>query len=94
MPVFSDLACAIADAARVISDFRVMGDQRELLGHVASVATAWLAQKETAGGGDRRRLAQGHHRQLTVNGPRGQLRRPERAGARARVHCRRAPRVH
>ena len=28
--VFSDLACAIADGARVISDFRVMGDQREL----------------------------------------------------------------
>ena len=25
--VFSDLACAIADGARVISDFRVMGDQ-------------------------------------------------------------------
>jgi len=53
--VFSDLACAIADGARVISDFRVMGDQRELFGPVASVPTAWRALKEIAGGGDRRR---------------------------------------
>ena len=52
--VLSDLACAIADGARVISDFRVMGDQRELLGPVASVPTAWRALKETASGGDRR----------------------------------------
>src|SRR5690348_17686071 len=34
--VFSDLACAIADGARVTSDFRVMGDQRELFGPVAA----------------------------------------------------------
>ncbi len=53
--VFSDLACAIADGARVISDFRVMGDQRELLGPVASVPTAWRVLRETAAGGDRRR---------------------------------------
>jgi hypothetical protein len=53
--VFSDLACAIADGARVISDFRVMGDQRELFGQVASVPTAWRALKEIAAGGDRRR---------------------------------------
>ena len=53
--VLSDLACAIADGARVISDFRVMGDQRELLGPVASVPTAWRALKEIAGGGDRGR---------------------------------------
>ena len=33
--VMADLACAIADEARVISDFRVMADQRELLGPVA-----------------------------------------------------------
>ena len=51
----SDLACAIADGARVISDFRVMGDQRELFGPVASVPTAWRALKEIAAGGDRRR---------------------------------------
>ena len=55
----SDLACAIADGARVISDFRVMGDQRELFGLVASVPTAWRALKEIAGAGDRaqRKLA-------------------------------------
>ena len=55
----SDLACAIADGARVISDFRVMGDQRELFGPVASVPTAWRALKEIAQGGERarRRLA-------------------------------------
>ena len=39
----------------MISDFRVMGDQRELLGPVASVPTAWRALKEIAGGGDRAR---------------------------------------
>jgi hypothetical protein len=32
--VFADLACAIADGARVISDFRVIGDQRELFGRL------------------------------------------------------------
>ena len=53
--VFADLACAIADGARVISDFRVMGDQRELFGPVASVPTAWRALKEAASGGDRAR---------------------------------------
>jgi hypothetical protein len=53
--VLSDLACAIADGARVISDFRVMGDQRELSGPVASVPTAWRALSEIARGGDRRR---------------------------------------
>ena len=53
--VFADLACAIADGARVISDFRVMGDQRELFGPVASVPTAWRALKEAAAGGDRAR---------------------------------------
>jgi Transposase DDE domain group 1 len=53
--VLADLACAIADGARVISDFRVMGDQRELFGPVASVPTAWRALKEIAGGGDRAR---------------------------------------
>ena len=36
----------------MISDFRVMGDQRELFGPVASVPTAWRALKEAAGGGD------------------------------------------
>src|SRR5207344_2973935 len=51
--LFADLACAVADGARVISDFRVMGDQRELFGLVASVPTAWRTLKEIAGGGTR-----------------------------------------
>ena len=53
--VFTDLACAIADGARVISDFRVMGDQQDVFGQVASVPTAWRALKEAAAGGDRTR---------------------------------------
>ena len=53
--VFANLACAIADGARVISDFRVMGDQRELFGPVASVPTAWRALREAACGGERSR---------------------------------------
>ena len=51
--VTADLACAIADGARVISDFRVMGDQRELFGLVASVPTAWRTLAEIARGGAR-----------------------------------------
>ncbi len=35
--VLAGLACAIADGAEVISDFRVIGDQEELFGVVASV---------------------------------------------------------
>jgi Transposase DDE domain group 1 len=48
--VLADLACAIADGARVISDFRVMSDQRELFGLVASVPTAWRTLAEIARG--------------------------------------------
>src|SRR5215471_12614372 len=51
--VLADLACAIADGAEVISDFRVMGDQSELFGLVASVPTCWRALDEIAGGGGR-----------------------------------------
>ena len=51
--VVADLACAIADGARVISDFRVMSDQRELFGLVASVPTAWRTLAEMARGGAR-----------------------------------------
>ncbi|HEX2322589.1 MAG TPA: IS1380 family transposase [Streptosporangiaceae bacterium] len=50
--VLADLACAIADGAEVISDFRVMADQRELLGPVASVPTLWRALEEIASGGE------------------------------------------
>jgi hypothetical protein len=57
--VLADLACAVADGARVISDFRVMGDQRELFGLVASVPTAWRTLAEIARAGTRadRRIA-------------------------------------
>jgi Transposase DDE domain group 1 len=51
--VLADLACAIADGARVISDFRVMADQGELFGLVASVPTAWRTLKEIAAAGPR-----------------------------------------
>jgi hypothetical protein len=50
--VMADLACAIADGAEVISDFRVMGDQKELFGPVASVPTTWRTLNEVAAGGD------------------------------------------
>jgi hypothetical protein len=51
--VLADLACAIADGAEAIGDFRVIGDQGELSGLVASVPTAWRTLAEIAGGGER-----------------------------------------
>jgi Transposase DDE domain group 1 len=51
--VLADLACAIADGAEVISDFRVIGDQEDLFGLVASVPTAWRTLDEMARGGER-----------------------------------------
>lgn len=57
--VFADLACAIADSARVISDFRVVSDQDEAFAQVASVLTAWRTPKETAAVADR-----GHRKRL------------------------------
>jgi hypothetical protein len=51
--VFADLACAIADGGEAVSDFRVMADQRELFGLVASVPTVWRTLNETAAGGGR-----------------------------------------
>jgi hypothetical protein len=51
--VLAGLACAIADGAEVISDFRVMGDQKELFGPVASVPAAWRTLSEVAAGGKR-----------------------------------------
>jgi hypothetical protein len=53
--VLADLACAIADGAQVISDFRVMADQGELFGLVASVPTAWRTLNEIAAAGERAR---------------------------------------
>ena len=52
--VLADLACAIADGAEAISDFRVIGDQDDLFGLVASVPTAWRTLDEIARGGERR----------------------------------------
>jgi hypothetical protein len=51
--VTADLACTIADGAEVISDFRILADQRELSGLVASVPTAWRTLSEIAAGGPR-----------------------------------------
>jgi hypothetical protein len=51
--VAADLACVIADGAEVISDFRVLADQRGVHGLVASVPTAWRALSEIASGGPR-----------------------------------------
>jgi hypothetical protein len=51
--VMADLACVIADGARAISDFRVMADQQELFGVVASVPTAWRTLREIARSGKR-----------------------------------------
>src|SRR5258708_34191770 len=58
--VLEDLSCAIADGARVISDFRVRVDQQELFGLVASVPTVWRTLQEIARAGsvaDRRIIA-------------------------------------
>ena len=49
----ADLACAIADGAEVISDFRVLAGQRDLHGLAASVPTAWRTLNEIASGGPR-----------------------------------------
>ena len=51
--VAADLACAIADGSEVISDFRVLADQKELFGLVASVPTVWRTLDEIAAGGPR-----------------------------------------
>jgi Transposase DDE domain group 1 len=51
--VLAGLACAIADGADVISDFRVIGDQEDLFGLVASVPTAWRTLAEIGRGGER-----------------------------------------
>lgn len=49
--VLADLACAIADGGEAISDFRVIGDQRELFGPAASVPRVWRTLSEIADGG-------------------------------------------
>ncbi len=78
--VLADLACAVADCAEVISDFRVMTDQAELFGLVVSGPTAWRTLDEIAAGGGR---AAGPDHQggqcgpaARVGGYRGPARRP------------------
>jgi Transposase DDE domain group 1 len=51
--VLADISCVIADGARSISDFRVLADQEEAFGQVASVPTAYRTLEEIAGGGQR-----------------------------------------
>jgi Transposase DDE domain group 1 len=49
--VLADIACVIADGARAVSGFRVLSDQAEAFGQVASVPTAYRALEEIAEGG-------------------------------------------
>ena len=51
--VLADISCAIADGARAISDFRVLADQEEAFGQVASVPTAYRTLEEITRGGVR-----------------------------------------
>ena len=51
--VLADISCAIADGARAVSDFRVLADQGEAFGQVASVPTAYRTLEEIAKGGAR-----------------------------------------
>ena len=51
--VLADIACVIADGGRGISDFRVLADQEEAFGQVASVPTAYRTLEEIADGGTR-----------------------------------------
>jgi hypothetical protein len=51
--VLADVSCAIADGARGFSDFRVLADQSELFGQVASVPTVYRTLEEIARGGQR-----------------------------------------
>jgi len=51
--VMADISCAIADGARAVSDFRVLADQVEAFGQVASVPTAYRTLGEITRGGTR-----------------------------------------
>jgi hypothetical protein len=51
--VLADIACAIADGAGAVSDFRVLADQAEAFGQVASVPTAYRTLEEITRGGAR-----------------------------------------
>ena len=51
--VLADISCVIADGARAISDCRVLADQKEAFGQVASVPTEYRTLGEIAEGGTR-----------------------------------------
>jgi hypothetical protein len=51
--VLAGISCAIADGARAVSDFRVLADQAEAFGQVASVPTAYRTLEEITRGGAR-----------------------------------------
>ena len=51
--VLADISCAIADGASAVSDFRVLADQAEASGQVASVPTAYRTLEEITRGGTR-----------------------------------------
>jgi hypothetical protein len=46
--VLTHLAVSIADGADCLTDFKVLREQPELFGDVASLSTAWRAVKATA----------------------------------------------
>jgi hypothetical protein len=48
--VLADLAVAVADGAKSISDLAVLRDQRDLCGPVASPGTAWRALDRVSAG--------------------------------------------
>ena len=51
--MLADISCAIADGARAISDFRVLADQKDAFGQLASVPTAYRTLEEISKGGTR-----------------------------------------
>ncbi len=51
--MLADISCAVADGARAIGDFRVLADQEEAFGQVASVPTAYRTLEEITRGGIR-----------------------------------------
>jgi hypothetical protein len=80
--VTADRACAIADGSEAVSDFRVLTDQKQLFGLVASVPTTWRTLDEIGAGGARAlariaRAVNGARRQ-SVGGDRGPARCPAR----------------
>ena len=77
--VLADISCVIADGARAISDFRVLADQQEAFGQVASVPTAYRTLEEIARGGTRMEM-----KLSAVIAPRAGMRgrRPRRGTAR------------